>query len=260
MKAVNLIPAESGRTGGRSGVGVYVLLGVLGVLLVSVAAYVLTNNTVTSRRAELADLQTQLAAVQAQADAARPYRDFASLAQARVDTVRQLGESRFDWQRALGDLSKVIPDNIWLSSLLGTVTTGVSIEGASSGATSTLRAALPNPAIELKGCTTSHDGVVRLISRLRLVDSVQRVSLADSVKSDDAAGSSSGTSTDCRYGHRSFPQFDLVIFFKPLPALPTATQSTATGAVAPAAAATPTPAASTTPAPTGAPSTGSDAR
>jgi len=155
----------------------------------------------------------------------------------------------------------VIPDNVWLTSLLGTVTTGVTVEGAASGTTSTLRTALPNPAIELTGCTTSHDGVVRLISRMRLIDSVQRVSLADSVKGDGTGGGSG--SSDCRYGHTNFPQFDLVIFFKPLPALPAATQSTATGAVATAAgatSATPTPAASTTPAPTGTPSTGSDAR
>jgi hypothetical protein len=199
--------------------------------------------------------------VQAQADATRPYRDFASLAQNRVETVRQLGKARFDWQRALDGLSKVIPDNVWLTSLLGTVTTGVNVEGASSGATNTLRSALPNPAIELTGCTTDHDSVARLISRMRLLDGVARVSLADSVKGD--SGASSGGSSDCRYGHASFPQFDLVVFFDPIPAVPTATTSTTpavAGAVAPAATGTAAPAASTTPAPTGTGSTGSDAR
>lgn len=256
MRAVNLIPAESGRTGARSGLGPYVLLGVLGALLVGVVAYVLTSNTIADRRAELASLQTQVSAVQGQAEAARPYREFASLAQTRVETVRQLGEARFDWQRALGDLSKVIPDNVWLTSLLGTVTTGVTVEGASSGATSTLRSALPNPAVELTGCTTDHDSVVRLISRMRLIDGVQRVALADSVK--DPGGGGAGASGDCRYGHANYPQFDLVVFFDPLPAVPTVAQPAVPGTVATAA--TTQPAATTTPAPTGASSTGSDAR
>jgi Tfp pilus assembly protein PilN len=259
MRAVNLIPAEAGRAGGRSGTGAYILLGVLGVLLVGVVAYVLTGNTITDRRAELADLRTQSAAVQAQADAGRSYRDFAALAQARVETVRQLGETRFDWQRALGDLSKVVPDNVWLTSLLGTVTTGVTIEGASSGTTSTLRSALPNPAIELTGCTTDHDSVSRLISRVRLMNGVQRVALADSVKTDDGGGSGNGSASDCRYGHKDFPQFDLVVFFDPLPVGPSATTPSTSGTVVPAAATAPA-AATTTPAPTGGASTGSDAR
>ena len=238
MRAVNLIPAESGRTGGRSGSGVYILLGVLGVLLVGVVAYVLTNNTITARRAELAQVETQAAAVQAQADATRPYRDFAALADARVQTVRQLGETRFDWHRALGGLSRVVPDNVWLTSLLGTVAPGVAVNGGSSGATGALRGALPNPAIELTGCTTDHDSVVRLISRLRLVDGVQRVALADSSKGSGSGGGDS--SSDCRHGHKDFPQFDLVIFFAPLPTAPTATAPT-TGVATPTAATTPAP-------------------
>ena len=47
------------------------------------------------------------------------------------------------------------------------------------------------------------------------------MSLADSVKADVQLSSSDGGSStggdDCRHGHTSFPQFDLVIFFDPLP-------------------------------------------
>lgn len=234
MRAVNLIPQDSGQGGGGvgsgSGTGVYVLLGVLALLVASVAAFVLTNNQVVERRAEAATLQAQVRAAQAQAQAMRPYTEFATLAQARVQTVRQLGESRFDWHRALSELSKVVPDDVWLTSLLGTVTTGVSVEGAASGGTGSLRGALPNPAIELTGCTTSHEGVGRLISRLRLMDGVERVALADSSKQE----SSSGGSGDCRNGHKDFPQFGLVVFFAPLPAVP-APPATVAGATAPVA-------------------------
>ena len=55
---------------------------------------------------------------------------------------------------------------------------------------------------------------------------------------DDSAGG-----TDCRYGHDRFPQFGLVVFFEPLPPVPSPAQ--------PDPAATAAPVASTTPAPTG---------
>ncbi|HZV75713.1 MAG TPA: hypothetical protein VFF79_18540 [Conexibacter sp.] len=256
MRAVNLIPADAGPGGrGGTGIGPYVVLGVLGLLLAGVVAYVLTNNQVVDRRAQLAGLQTQAHAAQAQADATRPYREFAALAQARVETVRQLGRTRFDWHRALGDLSRVIPGDVWLTSLLGTVTTGVSVSGAGSGDTGTLRAALPNPAIELTGCTTGHDEVARLLSRLRLMTGVVRVALSDSTKQDaGGGGGGGGASGDCRYGHARFPQFGIVVFFAPLPTAPApgaAAGATPAAATAPAAPASATPAASTTPAPSG---------
>jgi Tfp pilus assembly protein PilN len=260
VKAVNLIPAETPGGGGapRAGSGVFVLLGVLAALVAGVSFYVLTSNTIADRRAQVTSLQAQASAAQATAASLQPYRDFAALAQSRVETVRQLGAARFDWHRAFSELATVIPGNVWLTSLLGTVAPGVSVDGAASGATSGLRATIPVPAIEMSGCTVSHDSVVQLISHLRLMDGVQRVSLADSSK--DGGGSGGG---GCQNGHPSFPQFDLVIFFEPLPALPTA-PGTATSTATPAAATAGTtaapagtaqPAASTTPAPSAAPST-----
>ena len=265
MRAVNLIPGEAGRGGsGGASAGPWVVLGVLGLLLAGVVAYVLTSNQLVDRRAELASLQTQARVVQAQAEATRPYREFAALAQARVQTVRQLGAARFDWHRAFADLARVIPDDVWLTSLLGTVTTGVSVDGAGSGDTGATRSALPNPAIELSGCTTSHDGVARLISRLRLMTGVVRVALADSTKDDGGSGGG-GSGGDCRYGHDRFPQFGVVVFFAPLPDVPSPAQPGA-DAGTPGAATAPssgsaTPAAQTTPAPVGGGSTsGSEIR
>ncbi len=276
MRAVNLIPSEAGG-GGRGGasIGPWALFAVLGLLLVGVLAYVLTNNQLVDRRAQLASLQTQAHAVQVQADAARPYREFAALAQARVETVRQLGAARFDWHRAFANLAQVIPGDVWLTSLLGTVAPGVSVDGAGSGDTGSLRSALPNPAIELTGCTTGNDEVARLISRLRLMTGVVRVALSSATKDDSSTGGGGGGGGgagggDCRYGHAGFPQFGIVVFFAPLPAVPAPTAPDASGATAgtpassaaPAAAASPspTPAASTTPAPSaGAPAAGAAA-
>ncbi len=264
MKAVNLIPSDApgGRSGGSgTSVVTYVLLGAMAVLLLGVTTFVLTGNDVAKRRDELATLQTQATAVQMQAERLHPYVEFSTLAQARVQTVRQLGAARFNWHRAFTDLSTVLPDNVWLTSLLGTVAPGVTVDGGASGGTSSLRSAVPNPAIEMTGCTTSHEGVVRLVSRLRLLHGVQRVSLADSVEQDSTAGSSGGGGSasygDCRHGHANFPQFDVVVFFAPLPTLPAPasadpTATTATSTPAPAGAATPSTTPATTPTGSGA--------
>ncbi len=261
MRAVNLIPRESARS--RIGsLAPYALIGGLSVALIAVLAYVLTHNTVVDRRAQVASLETQAQAMQQQAEVVKPYREFASMAQARVETVRQLGAARFDWHRAFHDLATVLPDDVWLTSLLGTVTTGVTVEGASSGSTATLRSAMPNPAIELSGCTTGQQGVARLMSRLRLMSGVVRISLADSIKTDAAGGGSGGgsadaSSGDCTHGSGAFPRFGIVIFFDAPPAVPTAPSATG---VADASATATAPATGTTPPATGASSSGSDIR
>jgi len=239
MRAVNLIPADVAGSG-KASTGPLLLLGGLAALLVLVTLHVLTGNTIKDRRAELASVQSQLAVAQREADATRPYRDFAALARARIDTVRQLGSARFDWHRAFADLATVIPDDVWLTSLTGTVTAGVNVAGGDSGGATTLRAALPNPAITMQGCTVDHDAVVRLIAHLRLMRGVQHVSLADSTK--DGGG-------DCQHGNTNFPQFDLVIFFAPIPTIAPAV-TTQTGTAAPVAATTTTPAPSSAPTPT----------
>jgi Tfp pilus assembly protein PilN len=276
MRAVNLIPRESrrgaGGVAGRSGGAAYALLAVLALLVIGAAVYVLTDNTIAARRAELAKIETQTSRATAQAAAVAPYQQFAALAQARVDTVRGIASSRFDWDHAFTELSKVIPSNVWLTSLLATVAPGVSVSDASSGSTGGLRAAVSAPAIEMTGCTNTHDDVARLITRLGLIHGVTHVSLADSSKlegnagagapappstttgANGASGSGAGVTGDCRHGKSNVPQFDMVVFFNPPPSAPAPAAAGATGTPAAATAATPsaTPAASTTPGSTGA--------
>ena len=229
MKAVNLIPSDGPRAARAPtslwvGPG-YALLGLLGIALLFVSVYVLTNNTISSRKAKLATVQQQAAQTAAQAASLANYAKFDQLAQARITTVKQLASSRFDWQAALSDLSKVVPADTSLQSLLGTVAPGVSVSGpggsaGGSASTGTLRGDISAPAFELSGCTKTQDDVARLISRLRVMNGVTRVSLADSVKQDGSPGGSSvpaaGGSSGPGCGANA-PGFDLVVFFQPLP-------------------------------------------
>ena len=228
MKAVNLIPSDARRggrgAGGRSGGAVYVLLAALAVAVALVAVYVDASNQVSDAQAKVSALQAQAAAAQGAADKLVPYVQFAQLAQARAATIRGIASNRFDWNAALGNLARVVPANTSLQTLSGSVVPGVAVGGASSSGASQLRGAVNAPAFEISGCSRTQDDVARLISRLRLIDGVTRVSLQDSQKSSSGPGgaavattgtgsSSGGSAQGCGANH---PTWDLVVFFTPI--------------------------------------------
>ena len=243
MKAVNLIPSDSRGGGvspalGRLGAA-HVVLGLLAVVLAFVAVYVLTSNTISQRKSQLAGLQQQVAQIQGQITRFNSYAHFEQLAQQRAATVRQIASSRFDWHGALSDLSKVVPADTSLQSLVATATPGGGggSGGSSGGPGAGVRGAISAPAFELKGCTGTQDEVAQLMSRLRLINGVTRVTLEDSVKqsggqSGAAVASSSGSSGGCA---ANGPTFDMVIFFQPL----SGASGTGSGSGQPVTAATP---------------------
>ena len=223
MRAVNLIPADDrGRSrggGGGAAVGSYILLGFLTMVVLASAAYTLAGRTISDRRQELADVQAQAQASTNEAQALQAYTAFTALRDKRSETVRSLASSRFDWSHALHEVARTIPADAWLTSMRATVTPSAAAEG---GVSDPLRAAVQSPAIELVGCTTSQDKVASVISSLRRVDGVQRVSLSSSEKllsagsgKDSGSSGSAGaaTSTDCRNGNARFPQFSMTLFF-----------------------------------------------
>jgi Tfp pilus assembly protein PilN len=202
-------------------VGTYAVLGVLAAVVVVVVAYVLAGNAVNSRKTQLTRVSAQATTVEQQAAALKPYQQFAALQAARVKTVASLAASRFDWERVMSELARALPDDVWLTSLTGTVAPGVSLDDASSaGDTGSLRSAVQSPAVELVGCTESQAEVSRVMARLRLLHGVTQVSLASSEKAESGgpsagAPSASTNSSDCRNGSARFPQFQVVAFFKP---------------------------------------------
>lgn len=214
MKSVNLIPADSrkqrgGSPSSASRIPTYAVLGVLAAALALVTVYVLTGNTIASRKAQVASLQTQVAQKQTEAAVLGPYGHFATVARTRLQTVQGIASTRFDWNAALTDLAHVVPANTTLQTLTGTVAPGASAGG---GAENDLRSAITTPALELVGCTATQDDVARLMSQLRLIDGVTRVTLGDTNKSSSTTGSS--TTPGCA---ATAANFDMVVFFRTLP-------------------------------------------
>jgi Tfp pilus assembly protein PilN len=264
MRAVNLIPADqqrgAGGAAGKSGGAVYILLGGLALMVVMAGLFVTSKKSVDDKQTQLTSVTAQAAAAEAKATSLASYTKFAGIRAKRVDTVKQLTASRFDWAHSLREVARVLPENAWVTAMTATTSPSVTL---ASGSSSQLRTAISAPAIVLQGCTTSQASVSKVLARLRLADGVQRVSLEDSTKGaqgSSSSGSSSaaaGSSGDCRGGHAKYPVFNVDIWFDAPSTTVATTSSTATGTTTTAA--DTTAASSSTPATTAAPASTSTA-
>jgi|1185.fasta_scaffold14204_2 Tfp pilus assembly protein PilN len=251
VRAVNLLPPDmagaskaSADLGGArpeatGGAGPFVLLGVLAACVAGVAGYVLTQNTIKQRQADFTAVTAQQQALAGKAEALRPFADFGTLANARVTTVKDLASSRFDWDQALRDLARAIPQDVTLKTLSGNVS------GNDGGS---VRGAISAPAITLDGCAPGQTQVARLMARLRGIDGVTRVSLSksDVVANENAA--LTGTATERRNalpcGTGARPNFQVVAFFEKATnaaaaANPATSSASATASASPTPTATP---------------------
>jgi len=246
MKAFNLIPAEERGTGsgaGKSGGGAFVVLGLLGVLAVFALLYGSARHQISSQRGQVATLTAQAQQTQAQAARLTPYTSFMALREQREQAVSQLVDSRFDWAHAFHELGRVLPRDVSLSSLSGTIgsTTGAAGgAGKSSSATSsaastsaTVASSTPPgsvPTFTLSGCATSQTEVALTLGRLRLIDGVGEVTLQSSTMATGGGGGGSGGggSGSCP-GHD--PAFAMQIAFEPLPSAAAVSSATARSTV-----------------------------
>jgi hypothetical protein len=189
MKAVNLIPTEQRRakaTGERSGGG-YVVLGVLAVLLALAVAYVMTANSVNDNTTKAAKAKHEADALEAQAAQLDSFTDFATIKQQRLAAVKTAASTRFDWERLMRELSRVMPEGSWLqttdastkedtggSSGVAPVTTGAPVDP---------NAAVP-PNATFVGCTPKQTEVAKILVRLRAMHRVTDVQLNESLREE----------------------------------------------------------------------------
>ncbi|HEY3830507.1 MAG TPA: PilN domain-containing protein [Solirubrobacteraceae bacterium] len=223
MRAVNLIPSEQrsgGTVGARSGGAAFLVLGLLGGLAVLALLYGRSHSELQSRRAEAATLTARAQQVQAQAAQLAPYAAFMTLREQRLHSIAQLIGGRFDWPAVMNELSRVLPSNVSLNSMQGTV--GAPSSAASSSAAATAGAvssATPpgaTPALTLNGCAASQATVAQMLVRLRLVNGVTDVALQSSTKSGGGGSSTSGAASSGTCPAND-PTFAVQVSFEPLP-------------------------------------------
>ena len=124
MKAVNLIPSEHRRakaSGEMSG-GAYGVLGVLAVLLVMAVAYVMSTNSVNDNKSKAAEARQEADAAEAKTKQLGSFTDFASIKDQRLAAVTAAAQTRFDWERLMRELSRVMPNGSWVSTTTASVT------------------------------------------------------------------------------------------------------------------------------------------
>jgi Tfp pilus assembly protein PilN len=261
VRAVNLLPPDlrgaskttaelSVASEASGGAGPFVVLGVLAACLAGATGYVLAGNTVKHHQSELADVTARQQAIAGQVAALKPYADYDAKAKARVQTVKDLAGSRFDWQQALGDIARAVPANVTLKTLAGDTSNGA------GAADSSLRSAIAAPAITLTGCAPGQRDVARLMARLHDVDGVTRVSLSKSDNTITGTQGSTGSvpslalrnAAPCGVG--THPSFEVVAFFEKassaVSAPPAGEESTAAPAATPTPTATPSGTSATT--------------
>lgn len=252
MRPVNLIPSDERRGDDsplRTGKFVYVLTGGLVLLLLGIVAVALTGKQIDDRKNEKASLQQELDQATAKAQGLNQFVDFRMVQESRASTVSSLAQSRFDWPRVMHELALVLPSDIALSSLTGTVNPSVQLQSETSGSTggdSNLRGQVAGPALEIVGCAPSQDAVAGFVSSLEDIDGVTRVGVSSSKLPDlnssgftgepgDAASTGSTSQDDCQSGP-TIVKFDIVAAFDAVPTPSTDTTSPTVPSPAPPAA------------------------
>jgi Tfp pilus assembly protein PilN len=185
VRPVNLVPTEQrrARSSASGGKGAYAVIGVLAVLVAMVAAYVLTANTVTDRENDAAVASAEADRLEAEAARRAGFTDFAQIAQTRLQSVASVAETRFDWERVMRELSRIMPEGSWLQSADASVT-GVTDETSDSASASGTAAQSAQPALTVVGCTPRQTEVAELMVRMRAMHRVTEVELNESTQEE----------------------------------------------------------------------------
>ena len=144
------------------------------------ALYFGAHGTASSRSAELAEVQSQIAALPKPTgpsiDPSLPGSEMQ-----RATGVANILGARIAWEKMFRDVSRVLPENVWLDTMTATSPADASpAVAAASGAYSTSTAAgasAPATDVTLTGTTFSQVDVARLLARLATLPSLDNVRL-----------------------------------------------------------------------------------
>jgi Tfp pilus assembly protein PilN len=183
MQAVNLLPAYARPAGRWASVGKELsptrVIRIGGIVAAACAVaiaglYFYERSVVNDRRATLADAQARLTAVEA---TAAPLRAAESASTARATVIRTISSSRVAWEGVLRDLSRVLPTQVHLQSLMAQSPTPAS--GAVVAAAPVGFGVAPT-SFTITGTTTSHVRVALVLDRLALLPWLSNVTLTSS--------------------------------------------------------------------------------
>ncbi len=174
MRAVNLLPRDEPTRSFEAKRGI-VFLGGGGAALVTVVLATLiigASGTVEQERQSLDLINAELAAVpKPDPGKAEPQDNAALLTEkaARISALSTVLAGRIPWDEILRQISQVLPEDVWLSSL-----------ATSSAVTPAQPGGGGAPTLTLNGTTYSQDGVARFLSRISVLPALTNVQLQTS--------------------------------------------------------------------------------
>ena len=181
MRAVNLLPSDLQER--RKPVPLPVLVACAGIALAAAlltATYVSASASVGERQDRLAELTGRLAALPRPETTPQTVTSLAQERNVRIAALSAALSQRVPWDRVLREVSLVLPEDVWLTSLDASVPASSSTEQPSSAS----QAAPATDGFTLVGFTYSQDAVARLLARLSVVPDLDDVSLQQATKSD----------------------------------------------------------------------------
>jgi Tfp pilus assembly protein PilN len=208
MRAVNLLPREEPKRRNKritAGVQLAIVAPFLVVSLLA-AGYLLASSKVNDNRATLKALQEALASIPPRVTAPPANAQLALQRDQRIAALGAALQSRIAWDRVLRQISSVLPEDVWLTTLTAsspqapaaappppTTTTDTAptdtapAETLGGSTTTTPAPATPPPApptapLTISGFTYSQEGVARFLSRLAVIPELETVKLLQSVQ------------------------------------------------------------------------------
>ena len=179
MRAINLLPRDEVRRG-VEGTKWFVLVPVAAAVLLTAilsGLFLSASGKVKDRQAQLATLKDTLAAIPApDASKLQTQNALAADEQARITALDAALSRRVAWDRVFRELSLVLPDDVWLSTLSAKAPVFSSIVSAPP----VVPGAAAATQFTLSGYTYSQAAVARLLSRLSVVPDLVNVQLQDS--------------------------------------------------------------------------------
>lgn len=177
MRAVNLLPRDD--LNKRTKTNVPALAGVTGAVLVTAVlamSFLSASSSVSDQQATLNGLQQELAAVPPPAVPNPNEGVLAGQQKLRAAALSSALSRRVAWDRVLRELSLVLPQDVWLTSLAASSPASP----ASVAPPPVVAAGVPPTGFSINGYTYSHDSVARLLARLQVVPDLVGVQLQQS--------------------------------------------------------------------------------
>jgi Tfp pilus assembly protein PilN len=183
MRAVNLLPRQQveQKRERQNPVALVAGIGGAAVLLALVGGFLLANRSVDRQRQALSDAKAMLATTPAHKLSAKTQSFRSTVLSQREERSLALAAAlgkRVAWDRILSHMALVMPDDVWLTKVSGTVPLQSALP-VGTVATPTASSALPPTptAVEIDGYTYSQPSVARFLARLQVDPDLKNVQL-----------------------------------------------------------------------------------